>query len=253
MDCRTPVALWTFRWTGLHTAAAPAEPPEEEAMYVPDTVSPAEWNAAHEELLAKEKELTRVQDRLAAERRRQPAVRMSEEYVFTGGSGEFSLADLFEGRRQLIVYHFMLPPGAEHQCEGCSMFVDNLGEPEHLNARDTTLAVVSRAPYPEIAAVRERMGWTVPWYSSFGSGFNEDMGVTVDGGENFGLSVFIRDEDAVYRTYFTQGRGVEKLGTSWSLLDLTPLGRQELWEDSPEGVPQSAPYAWWRLRDEYGT
>ncbi|GAA1458375.1 DUF899 domain-containing protein [Nocardiopsis exhalans] len=222
-------------------------------MRMPDAVSPAEWNKAHEELMAAEKELTRAQDRLAAERRRQPGVRIDEDHVFEGEGGEYSLTDLFQGRRQLIVYHFMLPPGSDHQCEGCSMFVDNLGDPAHLNARDTTLALVSRAPYPEIAAVRERMGWTVPWYSSFGGGFNEAMGVTVGGGDNFGLSVFIRNDAAVYRTYFTEGRGVEKLGTNWSLLDLTPLGRQELWEDSPEGVPQDSPYAWWRLRDEYGS
>ncbi|MBQ1081039.1 MULTISPECIES: DUF899 domain-containing protein [unclassified Nocardiopsis] len=221
-------------------------------MYTPDAVTETEWHRAHEDLIAKEKELTRAQDRLAAERRRQPGYRIGEDHVFEGPGGEYSLTDLFEGRRQLVVYHFMLAPGSDHQCEGCSMVVDNLGHPEHLNARDTTLAVVSRAPYPEIAAVRERMGWTVPWYSSFGGRFNEDMGVTVDGGENFGLSVFIRDDSSVYRTYFTQGRGVEKLGTNWSLLDLTPLGRQELWEDSPEGVPQGEPYAWWRLHGEYG-
>lgn len=221
-------------------------------MNLPQVVSEEEWHESRERLLAREKELTRSQDRLAAERRRRPMVRVDTGYAFEGTNGKSSLMDLFEGRRQLIVYHFMLPPGSEHQCEGCSMFVDNLGHPAHLNARDTTLALVSRAPYPEISRVRERMGWTVPWYSSYGSGFNEDMGVTVDGGENFGLSVYLRHEDAVYRTYFTQGRGVEKLGTNWSLLDLTPLGRQETWEDTPEGRPQGAPYAWWRLNDEYG-
>ncbi|MEU3015927.1 DUF899 domain-containing protein [Nocardiopsis sp. NPDC007018] len=221
-------------------------------MRMPEAVTPAEWNKAHEELMAKEKELTRAQDRLAAERRRQPGVRIDAEHGFTGEGGRFSLVDLFEGRRQLIAYHFMFAPGSKRPCSGCSMFVDNLGDPAHLNARDTTLAVVSRAPYPEIAAVREQRGWTVPWYSSFGDGFNEEMGVTVDDNDSFGLSVFIRDDTSVYRTYFTRGRGVEKLGTNWSLLDLTPLGRQETWEDSPEGVPQESPYAWWRLRDEYG-
>ncbi|MFI6574899.1 DUF899 domain-containing protein [Nocardiopsis sp. NPDC050513] len=222
-------------------------------MYPPKVVSEQEWRAGHERLLAQEKELTRLQDRLAAERRRQPAVRVDKEYVFDGPAGESSLEDLFEGRRQLIVYHFMLPPGSTHQCEGCSMFVDNLGHPAHLNARDTTLALVSRAPYEEIARVRDRMGWTVPWYSSFRGSFNEDTGVTVEGSDSFGLSVFLRDGGSVHWTYFTAGRGVEKLGTNWSLLDLTPLGRQETWEDSPDGVPQESPYAWWRLRDEYGS
>ncbi|MFD6949699.1 hypothetical protein A6A08_01420 [Nocardiopsis sp. TSRI0078] len=221
-------------------------------MNLPQVVSEDEWRESRERLLAQEKELTRYQDRLAAERRRQPMVRVDGGYAFEGRDGKTSLVDVFEGRSQLIVYHFMLPPGSEHQCEGCSMFVDNLGHPAHLNARDTTLAVVSRAPYPEISRVRERMGWTVPWYSSFQSGFNEDMGVTVDGSDSFGLSVYLRDGDAVYRTYFTEGRGVEKLGTNWSLLDLTPFGRQETWEDTPAGRPQESPYVWWRLNDEYG-
>jgi predicted dithiol-disulfide oxidoreductase (DUF899 family) len=131
------------------------------------------------------------------------------------------------------------------------MVVDNLGHPAHLHARDTSLVLVSRAQLTKLEAYRERMGWTVPWYSSAGSDFNVDFGVTTDEGETFGLSVFLRDGDDVYRTYFTSGRGVEALGSNWTLLDLTPLGRQENWEDSPPGYPQTPPYVWWRRHDEY--
>jgi predicted dithiol-disulfide oxidoreductase (DUF899 family) len=222
---------------------------------VSPVVSPAEWQAAHENLLAKEKEATRARDALAAERRRLPMVEIEKDYVFEGPQGNASLLDLFEGRRQLILYHFMFAPGVEGWpaagCEGCSMVVDNLGHLAHLHARDTSFALVSRAPLANLESYRERMGWTVPWYSSAGSDFNVDFGMTTDGGETFGLSVFLRDGDKVYRSYFTSGRGVEALGSIWTLLDLTPLGRQETWEDSPAGTPQTAPYQWWRRHDEY--
>ena len=224
-------------------------------MNLPEVVSPEEWQAAHEKLLATEKEATRARDALAAERRRQPMVEIDKPYVFEGPEGEASLLDLFEGRRQLILYHFMFAPGVEGWpsagCDGCSMVVDNIGHLAHLNARDTTLVLVSRAPLASIESYRERMGWTVPWYSSAGSDFNVDFGVTTDQGEDFGLSVFLRDGEKVYRTYFTSRRGVEALGSVWTFLDLTPLGRQEQWEDSPEGRPQSPPYQWWRRHDEY--
>jgi predicted dithiol-disulfide oxidoreductase (DUF899 family) len=224
-------------------------------MNLPRVVSQAEWQAAHDELLAKEKEATRTRDALAAERRRLPMVRIDKEYVFEGPHGKASLLDLFDGRRQLILYHFMFAPDVEGWpsagCPGCSMFVDQIGHLAHLHARDTSFVLVSRAPLEKIEPYKKRMGWTIPWFSSAGSDFNEDFGVTTAQGETFGLSVFLRDGDDVYRTYFTSGRGVEALGSIWTLLDLTPLGRQEAWEDSPDGYPQTAPYEWWRRHDEY--
>ncbi len=220
-------------------------------MTHPAIVSPAEWEAAREALLVKEKEATRALDRLAAERRRLPMVRIDKRYVFEGANGEATLLDLFEGRRQLVVYHFMFGPG-EDPCTGCSSFTDNVGNLAHLHARDTSFALVSRAPMAEIQAYQRRMGWTVPWYSSFGSDFNEDFGVSTPEGERFGLSVFLREGDSVYRAYFTSARGVDRLRIDFNLLDLTPLGRQEQWEDSPEGWPQTPPYEWWRKHDEYG-
>jgi predicted dithiol-disulfide oxidoreductase (DUF899 family) len=224
-------------------------------MDLPRVVSREEWQVAHEELLVKEKEATRARDALAAERRRQPMVEVDKAYVFEGPDGQARLLDLFEGRRQLILYHFMYAPGApgwpSAGCDGCSMFVDNVGHRAHLHARDTSFALVSRAPLASIESYRERMGWTVPWFSSSGSDFNLDFGVSTDRGETFGLSVFLRDGERVYRTYFTSGRGVEALGSVWTFLDLTPLGRQEDWGDSPPGRPQSPPYEWWRRHDEY--
>jgi predicted dithiol-disulfide oxidoreductase (DUF899 family) len=222
---------------------------------LPQVVSQAEWEAVREKLLAKEKEATRARDALAAERRRLPMVRIEKDYVFDGPDGKANLLDLFDGRRQLILYHFMFAPDVdgwpEAGCEGCSMVVDNVGHLAHLHARDTSFALVSRAPLAQIEAYEERMGWTIPWFSSSASDFNLDFGVTTDRGETFGLSVFLRDGDDVYRTYFTAGRGVEALGSIWTFLDLTPLGRQEDWEDSPEGHPQTPPYEWWRRHDEY--
>jgi predicted dithiol-disulfide oxidoreductase (DUF899 family) len=223
---------------------------------LPSVVSREQWQAAHEQLLSKEKEATRARDALAAERRRLPMVGLDKEYVFDGPDGETSLLDLFDGRRQLIVYHFMFGPGApgwpSAGCDGCSMFVDQVGHLAHLHARDTSFALVSRAPVAKIAPYKERMGWTIPWVSSGATDFNEDMGVANEDGEAFGLSVFLRDGDEVFRTYFTNGRGVEALGSVWTFLDLTPLGRQEDWEKTPAGRPQTPPYAWWRRHDEYG-
>ena len=221
-------------------------------MRLPPVVTPADWQTVRDELMAEEKEATRALDALAAKRRRLPMVRVDKEYVFEGPDGPATLADLFEGRRQLIVYHFMFGPGAERPCEGCSSFTDNIGNLAHLNARDTTLVLVSRAPQSQIQPLKARMGWSLPWYSSNGSDFNVDFGLTTeDGDERFGLSVFLRDGDDVFRTYFTSSRGVDRLRLDFNLLDLTPLGRQETWEDSPEGWPQTPPYEWWRLHDEY--
>ncbi|GAA3929468.1 thioredoxin family protein [Actinomadura viridis] len=211
-------------------------------------VTDEEWRIACEALRVREKELTRELDALAAARRRLPMVRVEKDYTFEGPEGPTSLSGLFEGRSQLIVYTFMWH-GTDHYCEGCSMFTDNIGHLAHLNARDVTLALVSEGPLAEITPFRRRMGWTVPWYSALGNDFNADMGT----GNGFALNVFLRNGDSVYRTYTTSGRGVERLGSNWTFLDLTPFGRQERWEDSPEGRPQGEPYTWWRLHDDYET
>jgi predicted dithiol-disulfide oxidoreductase (DUF899 family) len=215
---------------------------------LPEIVSHEEWQAAREELLAKEKELTRAQDALAAERRRLPMVAVEDDYTFTGPEGEVSLIDLFHGRRQLIVYCAMLEPGAV-PCTGCSMVMDNIGHNlAHVIARDTTFVFTSPAPREEIKALQKRMGWDAPWYTDHGRRFADAFGA----GKGFAVNVFIRDDaDRVYRTYFTTARGGELFDTNFRLLDLTPYGRQEIWEDSPEGRPQTPPYQWWRLHDEY--
>jgi predicted dithiol-disulfide oxidoreductase (DUF899 family) len=222
---------------------------------LPRIVSNAEWKAAQENLRVKEKAATRARDTLAAERRRLPMTRIDKDYVFEGPNGKASLLDLFEGQPQLILYHFMFAPEVEGWpeagCPGCSFFVDQIGHLSHLQARDVSFALVSRAPFANIQRYQKRMGWTVPWFSSAGNDFNTDFGVTTREGENFGLSVLLRDGESVYRTYLTAGRGVEALGSAWTFLDLTPFGRQETWEDSPEGWPQSQPYDWWRRHDEY--
>ena len=228
-------------------------------MSAPPIVSQREWEQALERLRVKEKQATRERDALAAERRRLPRVRIDKSYVFQGRDGKAALADLFAGRSQLLLYHFMFGPSRDAGCPGCSLVLDQVGHPAHLHARATSFAVVSRAPIAKIEAYRERMGWTLPWYSSFASDFNVDLGVGPaapqpdrdQDGETFGLSVFLRDGDRILRTYFTAGRGVEALGSVWTFLDLTPFGRQETWEDSPPGTPQTPPYRWWRRHDEY--
>jgi predicted dithiol-disulfide oxidoreductase (DUF899 family) len=228
-------------------------------MDLPPVVSQEEWQAALDAIRAKEKEQTRARDALAAERRRLPRVRIEKEYVFDGPDGKATLLDLFEGRSQLLVYHFMFGPNQDAGCDGCSMFTDQVGHLAHLHARNTSFGLVSRAPIERIEAYRKRMGWTIPWYSWFGGDFGVDFGTSPEtprvgayqDGENFGLSVFTREGDDVFRTYFTTSRGVEMLGSVWTFLDLTPLGRQEEWEDSPDGYPQGKPYEWWRRHDEY--
>ena len=220
-------------------------------MNTPPIVSPQEWEAAREKLLAKEKELTRAKDALAAERRRMPRMAIEKDYRFEGPGGQVSLGDLFEGRKQLIVYRFFFEPGVakwpESGCPGCSFVADQVAHLAHLNARDTTLAFVSRAPQPDIARWKARMGWQqIPWYT-LTDDFDLDMGVD----EWHGTNVFLREGDGLFRTYFINSRGDEQMGGTWNYLDITPLGRQEEWEDSPDGYPQTPPYQWWHLHDEY--
>ena len=209
-------------------------------MNTPPIVSPKAWEAARAQLLVKEKALTRARDALAAERRRMPWVAVEKAYLFDGPKGRASLLDLFEGRRQLVVYRAFFEPGVhgwpEHACVGCSLGADQVGHLAHLNARDTTLVYASRAPQADIARLKARMGWDMPWYTITDS-FDADFGVD----EWHGHNAFIRDGDRVFRTYFINNRGDEAMGTVWSYLDMTALGRQEAWEDSPEGYPQSRP------------
>jgi predicted dithiol-disulfide oxidoreductase (DUF899 family) len=218
-------------------------------MNRPTVVSASEWQTARDSLLVREKELTHATDALAAARRRLPMVQLSTDYEFTAPSGSpAGLTDLFDGKQQLVVYHFMLEPGSSHVCGGCSSFTDNLASDQtHLNARDTRLILMSPAPQSEISVLRSRFGWTHPWYSAYGNTFYEDLGL----GGGFGLSVLLKDGDEVFRTYYTSGRGVDRLRTDFNLLDLTPYGRKEEWEDSPDGWPQEPTWNRVRLRDEY--
>lgn len=215
-------------------------------MELPTIVSEQEWQQSHEALLAKEKEATRARDALAAERRRLPMMAFSADYEFEGRDGVVMLGDLFEGRTQLIVYHFWFPEGGK-PCTGCSMFADQVSELAHLHARDTTLAFVSTGPQAQLEQYKQRMGWEMPWYTVIGEEFQQACGTS----EYFALDVFVRDGDRVFLSYATTGRGVEALGSVWTFLDLTPLGRQEEWEDTPPGRPQTPPYGWWALHDEY--
>jgi predicted dithiol-disulfide oxidoreductase (DUF899 family) len=213
-------------------------------------VSREEWNAARDALLVKEKAHTRAGDALAAERRRMPWLAVEQDYEFIGPEGAVSLVDLFQGRRQLIVYRAFFEPGVEgwpdHACSGCSMVADQVAHLAHLNARDTTLVFVSRAPQAEIERLKARMGWQIPWYT-----LTDDFDADFDVAEWHGTNAFIRDGDRVYRTYFVDARGDEAMGSTWSYLDVSALGRQETWEDSPKGYPQTPPYEWWRWHDDY--
>ncbi len=220
-------------------------------MNTPPIVSAQAWEAALEQLLVKEKELTRARDALAAQRRRMPWLAVEKAYEFDGPNGKASLLDLFEGRRQLIVYRAFFEPGVkgwpDHACVGCSMMADQIADVSHLHARDTSFVYASRAPQADIERLKARMGWKFPWYTITDE-FDADFGVD----EWHGTNAFIRDGERVFRTYFVNNRGDEALGSTWSYLDLTALGRQEAWEDSPAGYPQTAPYEWWNWHDEYG-
>lgn len=201
-----------------------------------------EWLAARETLLTHEKELTKHQDRVSAERRRLPMVKLEKTYTFDGPEGKRSLHDLFGGLQQLIVYHFMFDPAWENGCMGCTGFVNDLGDLSELRVRNTQFVLVSRAPLEKLQDYKARMGWERPWYSSFETDFNHDFQVTVDGGERHGLSVFFRIDQDVFHTYSTYKRGCESLSDVYRLLDMTPYGRQEDWEDSPPGWPQRPTY-----------
>ena len=241
-------------------------------MSLPTIVTRDEWLAARKELLAREKELTRERDAINAARRRLPMVEITEDYRFEGPDGEVGLLDLFDGRRQLLVYHFMWLFDEGAGCPSCSFLVDNVGHLAHLHARDTSLAVVSRGPFADIDAYRRRMGWSLPFHSSHGSRFNYDFHVTVDSdvapveynyvdrsddpsyagwkGELPGTSAFLRDGDRVFHTYSSYARGGDlQLGT-YVWLDLTALGRQEDWEE-PAGRADGEFMHWVRRHDEY--
>lgn len=251
---------------------------------LPPVVSRAQWLEARRALLLKEKQLTRARDALNAERRRLPVVAIDKDYVFETPQGRKGLLDLFEGRSQLVIYHFMFdpddpPPGQTHPysegCPGCSHVADNIPHLSHVHARDTAFTMVSRAPLAKITPFKRRMAWTMPWVSSFGSDFNYDFGVTIAPaiappeynyqdaealrakgqlehvkGELPGLSVFLRDGNRIYHSYSTFGRGLDGLLNTHNILDLTPYGRQEGWEDSPAGWPQSKDF-WLRHHDRY--
>lgn len=226
-------------------------------MSLPEIVSESEWLTQRRALLAREKALTRERDALNAERRRMGMVEVVKEYAFEGPEGTVSLLDLFDGHRQLIVQHFMFDPSWDEGCSACTAGVDELapGLLRHLEVRDTRFALIARAPLAKLEAYKAKKGWTVPWYSSFGSDFNYDFHVTLDEavappeynfrpapeypGEQPGTSFFLRVEDRVFHTNSTYARGAEMTGGSYYFLDLTALGRQEEWEE-PRGRAESA-------------
>ncbi len=238
-----------------------------ETVAHPPIVSEEEWLVQRKKLLEEEKELTRHKDRVNAMRRRLPMVKIDKEYVFDTVDGKKTLLDLFEGRRQLIVYHFMFGPDWEEGCPGCSGYIAEIGDQSLLGRRDTTFILVSRAPLEKLQAFKEKKGWKMNWVSSFGGDFNYDFHATQDekvapvfynyltkeeilakgltyitDGEQHGTSVFFRIGDEVYHTYSNYARGTEGTTDTYGLLDLTPYGRQEDFEDSPEGWPQSPTY-----------
>ena len=220
-------------------------------MKTPPVVSAQDWKAAHDQLLVKEKAMTHARDALMAERRRMPWMAVEKAYVFEGPDGKKSLLDLFAGRHQLIVYRAFFEPGVhgwpDHACIGCSLMADQVSHLSHLNARDTTLVYASRAPQTDITRLKARMGWEhIPWVT-ITDGFDVDFGVD----EWHGHNAFIRDGEKIFRTYLINSRGDEAMGTVWSYLDMTALGRQEEGEDSPEGYPQDRRYKWWNWHDSY--
>jgi predicted dithiol-disulfide oxidoreductase (DUF899 family) len=241
----------------------------------PSVVSRDEWLVARKELLVRERELTRQRDALNAGRRNLPMVEIDKNYELAGASGPATLTDLFDGRGQLLIYHFMFDPDWDEGCRSCSFLVDGIGQLSHLHARDTTLAVVARAPLAKTEPFRRRMGWTVPWYSSFGSDFNYDFHVTLDesvapveynyrglaalgpgwrgwSGEMHGISAFLRRGERVFHTYSSYARGTDLFSGTYNWLDLTARGRQEDWEQPP-GRSNGPLMSWLRHHDKYGS
>lgn len=220
-----------------------------------------DWQKARVALLAKEKALSKLRDELAAERRALPRVPVETNYVFEGANGKAGLADLFDGKSQLITYHFMFAPDWENPCKSCSFWAEQFdGLRTHLPHRDTTLVAIANAPYAKLAAVKERMGWRFPFFSAGGSDFNHDFGVSFTpeeakqgapynfgsikfrGPEAPGASVFLKDKGAIFHTYSTYGRGLDVLNGTYQWLDLTPKGRDE----DPDNHS-----SWLRLKDRY--
>jgi predicted dithiol-disulfide oxidoreductase (DUF899 family) len=247
----------------------------EVSMDDPQVVPRGEWLAARRRLLAREKEFTQQRDALNAERRRLPMTEIGKQYPFEGRNGKASLPGLFEGRGQLLIYHFMFDPDWDEGCPSCSFLADSIGHLAHLHARDTTLAMVSRAPLASIEAFQQRMGWAVPWYSSFGSDFNYDFHVTLDQavapveynyrdlaalgpqwqgwtGEMHGISAFLRRGDRVFHTYSSYARGTDLVNSAYNWLDLTAHGRQEDWE-LPPGRSDGPLMGWLRHHDRYSS
>jgi predicted dithiol-disulfide oxidoreductase (DUF899 family) len=205
---------------------------------MPEIVTTEQWQQERDELLVAEKELTRALDALAARRRRLPMVAFdNSKYVFAGPAGDKTLLDLFDGRRQLVVYQFM-DRGPDEFCPGCTNFTNNVVNIAALAESDVSWVTVSNMPLAQIEGYKARKGWTVPFVSSHGTTFAADCGAD----DGFMLSVFLRDGKDVYRTYSTTARGVDRLMFVPSILDLTPYGRQEDWEDSPQGWPQYPTY-----------
>lgn len=287
---RIPITL-TQHGEGSITCAIEETADSETCMtgqgMLPPVVSRQEWLAARKDLLTREKELTRARDALNSERRRLPMVLVEEPYVFEGPEGVVSLLDLFEDRSQLVMHHFMFDPAWEEPCRSCSSAADGIAGLRQLHARNTSLVAVSRAPLTKLIETKQRMGWTFPWYSSFGSDFNYDFHATLDdtvapillhfrdenelaeagtpwtsgpwmpsmrGTEMPGISAFLRVDDQVFHTYSTFGRGIEEFHHGYPYLDLTALGRQEDWEEPagrsvPLGLQAGGPNL--RLPDQY--
>ena len=218
---------------------------------LPSIVSRKEWKQERERLLVQEKALMRLGDLVAAQRRRLPMVEVTTDYVFDGEQGPVRLLDLFDGRPQLVLQHFMFGTDWEEGCVGCSMMADYIGPMAHLNARRTSFAMVSRAPLEKLQAYRQRMGWPYTWVSSGATTFNEDFEATVNGEEDTAMSVFLRDGDRVFHTWQTKARGAEYVINAFKLLDFTPFGRQEEWEDTPAGRPVDPTFSWWQRHDAY--
>jgi predicted dithiol-disulfide oxidoreductase (DUF899 family) len=234
----------------MTTSSETGEEGELLGMRTPPVVSAEEWRAAWAKLHVMEKVHSRARDALAAERRRMPWLAVGKYYAFEGPNGRMSLLDLFNGHRQLIVYRAFMDLGVgrwpERGCIGCSMLADQVAHPAHLGARDTSLAFVSRGSQEDLQRQKAKMGWEhIPWYT-LTDDFDADFGVD----KWHGTNAFIRDGARVYRTGFINGRGDEQMGNTWNYLDMTALGRQESWEDSPAGYPKTPPYEWWVWHDD---